>query len=481
MAGAVADTFRRTHGSDMVTPGPAPSRMRLGALLMLLSLAGALLLATLSPAVAQEDEETPTVEPEKTAQYSNPESDTYTPNTATEEVPPGVVCIVFSQVCGEETQTVTGPVNEQLDQGQEQSQAAPVQPTPPEGLTMSINQGEIRYTSGVRYPQPDVPESQRIDSYVLSFDQDNDFTFHSESPAFRQAALAAVAAVGAQDPEVFQEEFQKALAEEPANTEQVMGLEACPFTQPFEATEHPQTADRSELPRNEDGTLAIDCILGANGQYDEETQTWSFDLTLAANAWASGDAPAEGLYIRPTASENVAYGDPDPSTNAQVVLQPAARAATESSEPPPPPEPLDSGGDSAAAPGTDASSGATTTTTPSGAGNQPVFGQPPSTTSSDEQPSVAEPAATAAPAEQQPAQQPAEQVQAAGEQAPTTPWWVWLLVPTFLGGAFMVTESLTAEAVVAAGGGRSGAMTRLIEKRAAGLLGGSGSTGPATA
>ena len=58
--------------------------------------------------------------------------------------------------------------------------------------------------------------------------------------------------------------------------------------------------------------------------FDAAARTWTFDLTFAVQAWTEGTdgdvLPNQGIMLRPVGAPNLAYGDPDFSTNWQVSL-----------------------------------------------------------------------------------------------------------------------------------------------------------------
>lgn len=441
---------------------------RVGISLMLTSLAvgGASLFS--APAVGAAESEAEQLEIDATALYASPPTEVI-PDTLTDEFPPGVVCVLFPNFCKDETQELRDAIGGVIEEGEENAPAEPVQPVPPGSIAMNLLGGKTRYQSAIRFELPEVPEGQVVDSFVITLAQDQP-TYNLNSPAFRQAVFAAIKAAGDSNPQLFVEEFRKIVEEGdkyPPVDESVIGLEACPFTKPFEPGGAPQAQDREEIPSQGEGTereLAIDCILGANGVYDAKTATWSFDLTYALNAWAAGDLENHGVLIRPGAAANLAFGDEDTSTNAQVVLEAEtvegelatspAPAPIQPFTPPPPPASTDVAGTTGPTftPGTPGTPGVTTTV----GGGIPTGGFAPG-------PDVAPPATTPPPAQVAPPAQPLAAAPAGA--VPATPWWVWTLVPVFGAGMWLTSQSLTAEATAAVGGGRPGAMSRLIERR----------------
>lgn len=410
-----------------------------------------------------------------TAQYAVPVAEVL-PDTVTTEFPPGVICILFAEPCSEQTRPAREPANAALDGAERNQQPLPAQPTPPDGLTMTLRAGEQRYLSAVRFELPTVPEGEQVSRFLLRFPENSDFTYHSGSPAFRQAVLAAVAAAGAQDPAPFIEEFQKAFDREPLRTEPVIGLEACPLTAEFQPTEHPQVHPAAQL-QDDDGRLRADCTLGANGTYEAADGSWTFDLGLAARAWNEGELANRGIVIRPAAAPQLAYGDPDPTTNVQVVLRPDPTATVETAGEPTGLagfDPSQDGGTSASLGEADGPGPATTGNGSAGGamglGGSPAGGgaSGPGGGSAAGQPApVVAPEASAPPTGGAQTRDSAPQALPATTPISTTnvPWWVLLLLPVLAGGAWTMGRSLAAEVVPAEPARDGGAMTRLLELR----------------
>lgn len=375
------------------------------------------------------------------------------PRILASRFPPQAVCLVIAPACGTQLQPLTGPVN-QLVQSNPPDKVVPVepvQPLVPSGtLPSSVMAGARRYESAIKFDVPTLPGDQKFKTFVVQL-KETQPTFHADSPLFRHAVLAFLAAIesaaaGKPPP---QDEFLGALAEQPI-TDRFVGVEACMILTPFSpGPNQPATAAPTDAKLN--------CVLGANGRRDANG-IWSFDLTLAANAWVSGAIPNEGIILRPIAPPNLAYGDADLSSFEQVTFvgagqsgAPMVAMATESkpkpvefrtlpSSPPVAP-PLFVEGVQATASGpqtfTETIPGTEGVTTPVALGTTPA-------------PSVGRSIGLAAPA---------------SKSSPVTEWWVWLLVPLLLGGVWLTTQALTAEAAVAVD--RSGAMSRLIARRRA--------------
>lgn len=433
------------------------SQRRLGLVLMATALTGAMVAAT--PALAQdggEDEvETPV---QAHALLAYPINDVV-PDTVFSGVPPQVVCVVEPQACPESLEPVREPIAGALSEVDQNQQTSPLQPTQPDALTVAYVGGAPRYASAVQVKLPTVPAGEQVDQFVLRLPQGQP-SFSYDSPAFRRIVLGAIQAAGSQDPEAFQQQLVKALEEEEPLAEPVLGIEACPLTVPVpKDAEPPQSKPVSAISQEDaDGNSepAVDCLYGANGTYDEKTQSWSFDLTFAAQAWADGTLDNNGILLRPTGAPNLAFGDPDTSTNAQVVLDiataPTATFAT--STPPPPPAPL------APAP----AFGDSTGTAPSMSAPSSSFSSPSTGPVGSGSVSMDAPAAEVAPPQTAPSagQEPTVALDATSATSPGSWPWSWLLLPVFAAGAWLTARSLTAEVVVS-GARRGGALSRLVD------------------
>jgi hypothetical protein len=79
-------------------------------------------------------------------------------------------------------------------------------------------------------------------------------------------------------------------------------------------------ASHKDIPTDDYGAANVACHLGGFGQFDPDTGIWTFDVTRAANAWASGELANNGLFLQPFITNYVGLGDEDPSTNAQVTF-----------------------------------------------------------------------------------------------------------------------------------------------------------------
>ncbi len=361
--------------------------------------------------------------------------------------PPSTACLVAGlvgapQLCGETIADIADLLGLSdglpLPSTPDSSILQPVVPgTTPVGMLL----GQERYASLLQLALPAVPEGQKIGRFELVLQQAG-LNFALESPAFRQLVLAAISQIDETDPTL----FATALADIvngklPALAQHVTGIEACPVLEPWNGGDAQDAAlDGTRLPD-------ASCIQGTTGVYDPALGTWTFDLTFAAQAWTSDDPEDalanEGIILRPVGAPNLAYGDPDLSTNFLVSLgdgeapegqRPLIRYATvpasRPSAPPPAAPVLPSG-----------PSGVTVTPLPS-------TGAP--ATASPEVVTVIG-AITARWAEQP-----------AGGNGDTS-LWLLLLVPLALGGAYLFGGALLAEPPAIRR--QPGALSRLMARR----------------
>lgn len=274
--------------------------------------------ATLGSAAAQTDEPQPaTVERE--GWYTAKTSDAF-PAILTSEFPPGVVCILVPESCGEDARQVTGPISEGLT-GVEVP-GGPVQPVPPGALPVGLFGGETRYASVMEIALPPAPANPFVEKFELVVHEAAP-GFAVESPAFREVVRAFVsqASEGSRGPGPFQRALEQVVGQEAALLDpEPTGIEACPVTQPWEPGENQEA---EQLPER-------DCAFGTNGVRGEDG-TWTFDLTFAMQAWLEGTIPNHGVYFGPVGPENLEYGDPDFSAN--FVLYMAGSEAEEGQEP----------------------------------------------------------------------------------------------------------------------------------------------------
>lgn len=423
------------------------------------------------PAPSQDAVDAEEVEVTETAVYTHPLTDSLPP-TLTDSVPPQAVCVVEPSLCPEELSPVTGGLEDAIATIQDEAPVSPVQPVAPETLAVGYVGGHDRYESAMRFELPDVPEGEEVTSFQLYLPVAEP-TYDMSSPAFRDVVTSIFLTISDQDPVAFGERLAEALQNDPIDADNdFLRMEACALTQPFEPSEAPETQHRDDMPRDEPfeegglGEPAVDCMLGGTGTLDEEGEHWVFDLTFAVDAWTSGEIDNHGVLISPAGVPNLAFGDPDTTTWAQMGLDHTQATAEVASEEPPPPlealddEPMledepaqqpadtpDTGGELGPAP--DASG-------PDAGADQPEVA---------EDPGMSDEPAASEPVQEGPAVASPETQQATPASSANPSPWTWLLVPVFAGGAWLVTRSLTAPVTAAAAGGSGGAMSRLIASR----------------
>lgn len=429
------------------------ARRRFRASLLLVSLVPAFL-AFLDSRAGAADEELRPLQIDRHAYYTNSASNALPP-TLTDGVPPGVMCLVagvvnsstglpLQEVCGEEVFALKAL----LSDTPASLEGSPIpqtpddrlpQPVPPDSMPVGMIGGIPRYFSAVEFDLPVVPADEEISRYQLVIPENPDGVNASlESPAFRQAVLAAFVQVRNQSPQPFIDLFEAIVAQEvPLANPEPTGIEACPVVGDWEAG-RAQSADvRPEA----------DCIFGSTGQFDPEDRTWTFDLTFAAQGWNSGDLENNGIFLRPLGAENLAYGDPDFSTNFILNLSraqgdglvPQFRLATV-----PAPEPV-------------------TGLPPLGAplGGSPAVGN----TDPFVSPGPAQGGGEPAPISEGPAiEEPTEQAAPLPISSDTElAWYAWLMLPIGLGMAFAFGGALTGTPGAATA--HAGALSRLMDVR----------------
>ncbi|HEX7169081.1 MAG TPA: hypothetical protein VF230_19035 [Acidimicrobiales bacterium] len=244
---------------------------------------------------------------EKEAYYTA-EADGAIPATLTNEFPPGVTCVVIPQLCSQQAQTVTGPVDSSMPDPKVPDHQAQ-QPVIPGELPVGMLGGKPRYTSYVKFPMPAIPKGSFIEKFDLVITQ-SDLSYALESPAFRQAILTGLVTYQQRTPQAFTEYLASVGRTTPLIDRKITGIELCAVLASWAGT---PSQDATTQP-------ARDCVFGANGVFDLDTMTWTFDLSLLAQAWLDGTTPNEGVYLGPLGAENLAFGDADTSTNWQVSL-----------------------------------------------------------------------------------------------------------------------------------------------------------------
>jgi hypothetical protein len=323
-------------GGRTTTRRLGPARHRRSSLAVLAAVLAAPALAS-APAAAAEEGTEQEVEVTDTALYAASVGDAL-PSTLTRDVPPEALCVLEPQLCPQELDPVRTVLRDVVGTTQ-QVPAEPIHPIPPDTVAVSYLAGKPRYQSALRFAVPAPPADDDYGLVELVLAQ-SDPTYHLDSPAFRRVVLGTFAALGEQDPQVAVDGVVDALEREDlVGTEQVMGIEACPLTEPFEPGGAPFAQPDDDIPRSseDDESPAVDCLFGSDGQYDEDEQVWRFDLTMAAAAWHAGELDNHGILLQPSGAPNLAFGDPDTSTNAQVVLDVTTAVLGMAFQPPLPP------------------------------------------------------------------------------------------------------------------------------------------------
>ena len=418
----------------------AQPRRRFGVVVgLLLAMTG--VVGLVAPAVAQTGDEPELAAVEREAYFTYP-SDEALPATITAEFPPGIVCILRPEVCGTQSAPVTDPlggaVSPVFDATVPDYQAP--QPVAPGTLPVGMNSGKPRYTSYLKFALPSIPSGSLISRFDLILSE-SEVSYAFESPAFQQAILAGLVTYQTRTPD----EFVKFVGDVATMTTPLAdfaptGIELCAVT----AAWAPVTSgDPATQP-------ARDCILGANGIRSEDDGTWTFDLSLLAQAWVDGTSPNEGIALGPIGADNLAFGDPDVSTNWQVSL--FGVRATDAADRPRIRYSYSEGfGDS----GTFEEI-LTPIDDGSGFGGV-VAGQDPFSAGGLDDGALA--GGTAPPAVGGPVPAPLQGA-LASQSRPRSPWWLWLLLPAGLAIAYAYSRSLDEEP--APGRAGRGALTRLM-------------------
>ncbi|MDX1510891.1 MAG: hypothetical protein R3249_06070 [Nitriliruptorales bacterium] len=414
------------------------TRRRAGLLLM----TAPILAIALSPVAAQEAEAQPVEITDSTLYVAS--ATAVLPRTLTADVPPTAACIVVPEICPPELDPIRDPARELVGDVASSDVPTLVHPVPPDHVAVSYLTGTPRYQSAILFEAPAPPPGEEVQSFDLVLAQAEP-SYDMDSPAFRRMVLGLFVTIDNEDPVPFVESVVDALSnEEPVDLTRKIGIEACPLTAPFEPGGAPEGTSDRDMPRDETGEPAIDCVLGAIGAFDEPSGTWTFDLQFAARAWAAGELANHGVLLRPIGALNLAYGDPDPTTSAQIVLDLSSAALAVSSAPPPP------------APGPAPAPPSLSGGTGFDVGDQVPLGLPPvaapGPAPQPEQPSVTPPTANPPSA--------AVPIRTVIEQ----PWWMWLAIPAFLAGILLALSGFVAPATAVAVG-EGGAMSHLLARR----------------
>ncbi|MDQ2649279.1 MAG: hypothetical protein M3Z03_06980 [Actinomycetota bacterium] len=381
------------------------------------------------------------------AYFTNPITQV-TPPLLRNGFPPATLCLVaglggLPQLCGPEVQELGGLLG--------LSDGLPIPVTPdgdlaqivalPGTTPVGMLAGQQRYASLFQLALPALPAGERFGSFELILHQSG-VNFAIESPAVRDIVLQIVSQLEAQDPQKILDAVTRAISGEvPLVTETITGIEACPALEPWRSgVGQGASLDGTRLPD-------VECLIGTTGAYDAAAGTFTFDLTFAAQAWTEGiEGEAfnnEGIILRPVGAPNLAYGDPDLSTNwvvslgdatAAEGLRPEIRYTTV------PAPSADTGGD------VDLGVGLPDF----GTGTGPIdFGAP--STGSTGSAGLSGPFSA----------RYADLADFDGKGS--TPGWVWVALPLGALGALLFAQSLSASP--AASRRRPGALTRLIAER----------------
>jgi hypothetical protein len=313
------------------------------------------------------------------------------------------------------------------------------QPVLPGTLPVGMLGGKPRYLSFVKFEMPKIAADQKIDRFDLVLGQDQ-LSFAMESPAFRAAVLTALSTYETKTPDPITA-FLTSLADQttPIVKPNPTGIEACLVSK---AWQDGASQDAAKAPKT-------DCLYGTTGRFDSAANTWTFDLSAVAQAWLDGAYPNEGIYLGPIGAPNVAYGDPDASTNFLISLtssgsatgvKPALRVATS-------PKPAD---DVAATPSPDLSS--------AGSSGE-VQGASLTAPSSDLSTLSPGPVTSTASGAGSTPLSTAKKAQLASHRKAL--WYAWLWVPIALIGMLALLQGFetTSQAAV---GREEGALTRLV-------------------
>jgi hypothetical protein len=444
----------------------------------LVGLVAAWLLVVAAPATvraveveAPEPDQETTVEVQQTGYWTTPAPRT-APKTLREEFPPGVTCLVIPQLCGEEAQTVTDPVQVGVVGAQEDAEPEPVQPVPDGSLPVGVLFGEQRYASALEFDAPEIPEGEEPTIVELVLEVETEPT-GVESPVFQAAVDAAVGQVaeaqGGDDPSP--DPFLEVLGEvaegetEPASELDPPEIIVCGIVEPWEGGEN---QDAEEIPSTDH------CIFGGSGEpVDAEGEAWAFDITAAVSGWLEDDPEFglenHGVLILPGPTTPLAYGDPDYTTNFLGAFAEPQEAEIRFATT----EAFDGGfADETAIEGGVDDESADEGVAEGGfdPAPQPDTAQPLDTSEerSAEAPDVADESERQPDQSDQPEQPeaaPSDQQATETGAEPEMPWYVWLLLPVAVGGAWWYSRLHDVAVPEELGAGESGgAMSRLVQR-----------------
>jgi hypothetical protein len=422
-----------------------------GLVLVLVSLVG-LVAPVFAQSASSGDKTEEPAKVDREAYFTAP-ADGAVPATLTNEVPPGIVCILIPQVCGAQTAPVTGtlgPVLAPVRQADLPDYQSP-QPVQPGTLPVGMLGGKPRFTSYVKFALPAIPKGSLVDRFDLVLSE-TAVSYALESPAFRQAILTGLVTYQTESPDAFVDYIGSVATQTtPLATIAPTGIELCAVSGPWAAGPSQEAAKQP----------AKDCIFGANGVHDATAKTWTFDLSFLAQAWLDGDTVNEGVFLGPIGADNLAFGDPDTSTNWQISLGGAG-----STTPPKLVYAFSEGfGDNDAV---DDFGGELTLDDADLGGGEIVasfdtFGgalDPSSDTSTFSAGGATTGVPKGAVASADETATGPIRARLAGESRPRSPWWLWLLLPLGLGLSYAYGRSLEEAPPIGRAGG--GALTRLM-------------------
>lgn len=259
----------------------------------------------------------------KQAWYTAKTSNAF-PAVVFKEFPNAIMCVAGPELCTEQANQLSQPIEDGLTSIS--APGGPVQPVAPGTVPVGLLGGKIRYATVMKIDLDPAPANSEISKLDLVLHEDG-AAYAMESPAFR-ALLRAMVAQYTDDPswDPFQVFFDavttqqtKLLAVEPT------GVEVCAVVASWTEGDN---LDAATMPERE-------CTYGSNGVRAADG-SWTFDLSVMAQAWADGVIPNLGIYIGPVTAQNLEYGDPDYSTNflvsfggkdAAAATHPAVRAS----------------------------------------------------------------------------------------------------------------------------------------------------------
>ncbi len=413
----------------------------------------------------------------KTAYYTAANSD-LAPNTLISEFPPGVVCILAPEFCGDGPNELTDPIQGAVvggTDGIDSATSGQQQPVPPGTLPVGVLSGNPRYTSALGILLPEVGDNQSFSEFLVTL-QMSDMSFAVESPAFRALATAVLEQAGANSgPEAFQRFFDGlSSGETDLFTPDFAGLEMCVIKTPWDRGDNQPKSVEPE----------IDPLFCSAAAKPDESGVVTFDMTFPANdSLPEGFVPGwEGVLVRPLGSQNLAYGDADYTTNYYAFFEnpdefPPMVATTVVDGPPPPVPTTPGGQNTGSAPVSSGGGGSSGSSFPSGGGGSsrpgssggssvaasPVLSNPGAPGGADVGATLETPVAESAENGQIGGPTAAAPLDSTPVDMSSSGWIPWILLPMLLGGGLWYGRVLEGGPIEAVS--RSGAMTRLLRER----------------